>query len=115
MARTRYTGRWLLALWSGYALAHPHLLDSTPHDGSTLRAAPAHLELRFSEAARLTALWLEKEGEARQKLAPPAGEARKQIEVALPALTPGAYLVSWRALGSDGHVVPGQVRFTLAQ
>jgi methionine-rich copper-binding protein CopC len=35
--------------------------------------------------------------------------------VALPALAPGSYQVSYRALSADGHIVPGQLRFTLSQ
>jgi methionine-rich copper-binding protein CopC len=70
--------------------------------------------LRFSESARLTALWLTQDDGPKRKLEVPAA-SQPQITVALPPLTPGHYLISWRALSADGHVVPGQVRFTLAQ
>jgi methionine-rich copper-binding protein CopC len=115
MKRGRFAGGWLLAVWSGCVLAHAHLLGSTPSDRSVLRTPPATLELHFSEAAQLTSLWIEKTGGPKQKLASPATEPRAQIRVSLPALAPGSYVVGWRALGSDGHVVPGQIRFTLNQ
>jgi methionine-rich copper-binding protein CopC len=97
------------------ALAHAHLQQSLPSDGSVVRSAPAELVLRFSEPAQLTALAIEQEGGAKQKLAPPSGQPQARIVVPLPLLTPGRYVVSWRALSADGHVVPGQVHFTLTQ
>jgi len=30
------------------------------------------------------------------------------------ALTPGTYVVSWRAASADGHVMPGRIRFTVS-
>jgi len=98
---------------SGAAFAHAHLKDSSPADGSRLAAAPAALVLHFSEAARLTALTLEKPDGASEKLPrPPAAQLR--INVPLPSLAPGAYVVHFRALTADGHVAPGEIRFTVA-
>ncbi|HET9331479.1 MAG TPA: copper resistance CopC family protein [Steroidobacteraceae bacterium] len=96
------------------AAAHAHLEEATPADHSVIRSAPSALVLRFSESARLTALWLTQDGGPKRKLEVPAA-SQPQITVALPPLTPGHYLISWRALSADGHVVPGQIRFTLAQ
>lgn len=83
-------------------------------DGSHLAAAPAELVLAFSEAARLTALGITRAGGEKQKLTPP-GESLQRIRVPLPKLAPGDYLVTWRALGSDGHLVPGQIRFSVTK
>jgi methionine-rich copper-binding protein CopC len=104
---------WLLLLGSSCALAHPHLTESTPADGAHLGAAPAQLRLHFSEGTQLTALWIQKGQGERQKLAPFPHDPRALITVTLPPLAPGDYLLSWRALGSDGHVAPGQIRFTI--
>ena len=111
-------GGWLLLAWAAAtpcAQAHAHLQASIPRDGSTLGTAPAALVLQFSEAARLTALWIEKSGAEKQKLAPLPPEPQSRIAVPLPKLVPGEYVVSWRALGGDGHVVPGKIRFTLTR
>jgi methionine-rich copper-binding protein CopC len=87
---------------------------SSPADGSQVTAAPTELVLSFSEAAQLTALAIARAGGATQKLtAPAASQAR--IRVPLPALAAGDYVVSWRALGADGHLVPGQIRFTITR
>jgi methionine-rich copper-binding protein CopC len=114
MRLAQLLGGGLLMGWAACVQAHAHLEESLPADNSVTRTAPTALVLRFSEAARLTALSITQEGGARQKLNPPQG-SRAKIEVALPALAPGHYLVSWRVLGADGHVLPGQIRFTLTR
>lgn len=114
MRRGRGAGLILTLLWSAGAGAHAHLQDSSPADGSHLAAAPGELVLAFSEAARLTALGIARAGGEQQKLTPPQ-ESRQRIRVPLPKLAPGDYLITWRALGSDGHLVPGQIRFTVTR
>jgi methionine-rich copper-binding protein CopC len=115
MRSVRSVCGWVVVLWAalgGAAQAHAHLQGSTPRDGSTLDGAPASLVLQFSEPARLTALWIEKQGGEKKKLAPPQ-DAQSEISITLPKLEPGEYLVTWRVQGNDGHVVPGKVRFTV--
>jgi methionine-rich copper-binding protein CopC len=104
----------LLAGAAGVALAHAHLQSSTPADHSRIATPPNSLVLSFSEPARLTALWIEQEGGAKQKVTDLPSDAARQVSVALPRLAPGSYTVSFRALSADGHVVPGQTHFTLA-
>ncbi len=95
------------------AQAHAHLVKADPANGAVLAAAPARVALTLSEPAHLTAAWVQRGTEPRQKLEAPAQSAR-DIVLALPALTsPGPYTVSWRALSEDGHVTSGTLRFTL--
>ncbi|TLY88178.1 MAG: copper resistance protein CopC [Gammaproteobacteria bacterium] len=96
------------------ASAHAHLQKSSPADNSVITTSPAVLVLNFSEAARLTALSIQKGSEPRQKLKPLPTTAAQQISVPLPRLTPGSYSVSWRVVSADGHVMSGTLRFTLA-
>lgn len=103
----------LLLAAATLAHAHAHLQAAAPADGSTLTAPPSRIMLHFSEAARLTAAWIQKRGEARRKLQPLPERSAAEISVALPPLTPGHYVVSWRVLSDDGHIVPGELRFTL--
>jgi methionine-rich copper-binding protein CopC len=70
--------------------------------------------LNFSEAARLTALSIQKDNEPQQNLKPLSVAAAQQISVPLPQLTPGTYSVSWHVLSDDGHVMSGTLHFTLA-
>ena len=108
-------GGWLLlAAGTSGAQAHAHLQQSVPADGSSITSAPAGLMLSFSESVRLASLWIVRNEGSRQKL-PPPGQQQLKIAVVLPPLAPGRYVVGWRAIGADGHVVPGQIRFTLTR
>ena len=103
----------LLVLMSTGLLAHAHLEEAQPADGSVITAAPGNITLRFSEKARLTALWIAADGGERRKITPLPDTAQARIAVALPVLSPGTYVISWRVVSADGHVVPGRIRFTL--
>jgi CopC domain len=54
--------------------------------------------LNLSEPARLAALSIQKGSEPNQDLKPLPATAAQQISVPLPALTPGTYSVTWRAV-----------------
>lgn len=96
------------------AQAHAHLEKSTPADGSTLGAAPAAIEMTFSEAARLTALWIQGDQKPKQVIKELPAVADKTLRVALPTLAPGVYTLTWRAVAADGHVSSGAVHFTIS-
>lgn len=102
----------VLLTWCAIAQAHAHLLKSVPADGHVV-AAPGTVVLTFSEAARLTAAWIQKGEGAKSKLVPP-GTTATEVTITLPPLAPGTYLVSWRAASADGHVMPGRIRFTVS-
>src|ERR1700730_126565 len=111
----------ILSLLSGLALvtfgvaagAHAHLQKSSPADNSVITTSPSNLVLNFSEAARLTALSIQKDEEPKQNLKPLPTTAAQQISVPLPPLMPGTYSVSWRVVSDDGHVMGGTLHFTL--
>src|ERR1700694_4080458 len=111
----------ILSLVSGFALvafgvtadAHAHLQKSSPADNSTITISPSNLVLNFSEAARLTALSIQKDNASQQTLKPLPTTAAQQISIPLPPLTPGSYAVSWRVVSDDGHVMAGALHFTL--
>jgi methionine-rich copper-binding protein CopC len=96
------------------AHAHVHLRSSIPADASTLSAAPPSLVLEFSEAALVTAASIQEVGGSPRKLVPLPAKAATRLSLALPALVPGAYVVSWRAVSADGHIVADKIHFTIA-
>jgi methionine-rich copper-binding protein CopC len=106
-------GGTVLALVAVLAAAHAHLESTVPADGSHLAALPANLVLTFSEPARLTVLWIEQEGGQKQKVAALPAATARQLSVPLPRLAPGSYHITFRTLSADGHVAPGELRFTL--
>ncbi len=101
-----------LLVLSAVAQAHTHLKEATPADKSIVNAAPTNVVLKFSEAAKVTALTLHHDGAADQKLTPSPDTAAAQITAALPKLTPGKYSVNWRVVSEDGHIMSGQLSFT---
>lgn len=101
----------LLAL-TAVAQAHTHLKEATPADESVVNTAPSSVVLKFSEAAKVTALTLHKDGEADHKLTASPATASAQVTAALPKLTPGKYSVDWRVVSDDGHIMNGQLSFT---
>jgi len=106
----------LLTLVTVLGDAHAHLDSSVPADGSHLATLPANLVLTFSEPARLTVLWIEKDGDKpgdKQKVSALPTATARQLSVPLPRLAPGAYHITFRTLSADGHVAPGELRFTL--
>jgi len=106
----------LLAIgWLCSAGAHTRLEEAIPADGSVLHATPTTLVLRFSEPARLTVLWIARRGGTKQKLTALPVEPQARISVNLPRLEPGDYEISFRVMGADGHVVPGQLHFSLTE
>ena len=96
------------------AYGHAHLQVSEPANASTVMQPPKRIVLQFNEATQLTVLTLQKGESQPQKLEPLPGTAAKSISVPLPAIDAGAYVVSWRAIGDDGHVVSGTLSFTVA-
>jgi methionine-rich copper-binding protein CopC len=96
------------------AAAHVHLKQSVPAEGAVVTAAPAQIVLTFNEPALLTALWIQLDANAKQKLGPVPTEAQATITVATPGLKPGKYVVTWRAVAPDRHVMSGQLHFTVS-
>jgi len=114
MSVTKWFTGAALSLLVATAHAHAHLTAAVPAEGSAGKA-PEHIVLTFSESARITALSLQREGEEPRKLAPLPAEMAARITIPLPKLLPGKYTLSWRAVGDDGHVVPGTLHFTVLE
>ncbi len=102
------------------ALAHAELLSSDPAYGDRLGAAPAEVRLVFSGGIDLTGarVTLQRKGSNKiEALHPsPATPDRRVVSVALPArLSDGTYSFVWFFLGNDGHLMGGDVPFTVGQ
>lgn len=100
-------------LFANAALAHTKLQASTPAEGSKLTSPPSSITLQFSEATQITALTIQKESAAEQQLGPLPRDAAAKITVPVPKLEPGNYVVNWRAVGDDNHVMKGELHFSV--
>ena len=104
----------MAAFLAGGALAHTQLIETVPADRSVIESAPENVELTFSEPVRLTALSIQMDGAQKQSLGPLPSQTTEKSSVALPAmLDDGHYVVTWRALSQDTHVVSGEFMFAV--
>ena len=104
----------VLCLASNVLQAHTKLQGSTPPEGSKLAASPPSITLQFSEATQITALSIKKDDAAEQSLVPLPGDASAKITVPVPQLAAGNYVVSWRGIGADNHVMKGKLSFSVS-
>lgn len=98
------------------AMAHAHLGQAVPADGSVLGAAPDSIMLMFSESAHLTALSIQRQGDARaQKIGALPTTASEHFAIPAPRLGPGVYTITYRVVAvDDGHTSSGAIKFTVA-
>ena len=108
---------WALMAGAG-ASGHAFLDHAEPPVGSTVRSAPARVEVWFSqdlEPAFSTLKVLDSTGKEVDKMDKSVPERdRARMAVSLPPLAPGRYRVLWRALSVDTHVTEGDFTFELA-
>lgn len=95
------------------ALAHTELSATVPADQAIIEEAPEDLQLTFSEAVRLTAISIQLDGAPKHNLGPLPPETTRTFTLDLPALADGHYIVSWRALSEDTHVMNGEFMFAI--
>ena len=95
-----------------YATAHTSLSASNIIAGSEISQVPDKLTLTFAKPVGLAAVELMGPTDKAGALET-AKTMDKVHSVALPTLTAGRYLVKWRAVASDGHVMSGEIPFTV--
>jgi copper transport protein len=112
----RLIGMLFTLLVAGWTTAHAHtsLRDSAPSDGAQLTQVPEEIVLVFSEPVRLTALAVEQRGGERHRLGPLPRERIARFTFPAPQLTSGEYVVTWRVVSADTHVVSGDIAFSVA-
>ena len=95
-------------------MAHAKLQSSTPANNAKLAQAPKTLTLKFSEAARLAVLKLERDGQVIPVPVDKDAKPGQTFTLTLPALSPGNYTVQWSAVAADdGHVTKGSFAFSI--
>lgn len=94
------------------ALAHASLTASTPSNGSTLIEAPKMVLLEFAEAVQLVRVNIETD-EGDEKLMVGKKGFHKDYILGTESQSKGKHTLRWRALANDGHVIKGEVTFTV--
>ena len=96
---------------------HFALVKSSPAAGEKLDAAPGRVQMWFSQAPApgVSTITL-KHGETDVEVKKPVINAKEKsisVEPVKP-LAAGDYVAKWRGAGDDGHVMTGEVKFTIA-
>ena len=112
-------GSWLIGLaLSSAVMAHAMLDRSTPAVGSSVKAAPARVELWFSEPlepAFSTVKVVDAAGrqvDARDVVVD-RGD-RRHLSVSVASMPPGRYRVAWRVVSADTHATEGDFTFDVS-
>ena len=99
--------------------AHAYLVKSVPAQRATLYRAPATIQLWFNERLepRYSSFTVSAaDGKVIEAVKSEVdSQDAKLISAALRPLPPGRYLVKFRVLSVDGHVVQDQFPFTIKQ
>ncbi len=94
------------------ASAHAFLESARPAAGEKLRAAPAKLELHFSEALEPVFSGITVTDAAGTEMnAGPAAASGAEMDLPLKTLKPGRYRASWHAVSVDSHRTEGSYDF----
>jgi methionine-rich copper-binding protein CopC len=107
-----------LTLCAGSALAHPHVVSSTPAKDAQVSGSPKSVRIKFNEApsAAFSAIEIKDASGKAVKVGKTgidkADKATLTADVAQ-TLTPGVYTVDWKAAGADTHKVTGAYSFTV--
>jgi copper transport protein len=106
-----------LGIWTGPAAqAHSDLISSEPGYGDTLATAPDPVLLHFDEPVELRAAVTELFVDGRRVGSPKPGHAsgNKRTVSAVPTVSrPGNYFFRWFFFGYDGHLMAGELKFTV--
>jgi methionine-rich copper-binding protein CopC len=103
-----------LWVFSSTSLAHTAIKISNIENGAILAFSPAAFEFSFSANVGLAALELQMQGDNPVSLEYDSPTTmRKEFSAPLPELRPGAYIIRWRAVANDGHVMRGEISFVI--
>jgi copper transport protein len=102
-----------LVLLATPAFAHAVLLQTLPGEGAVLTSPPKTVTLRYSEPveASLGAVRIYDSNGNRVDSGTINEPAPDTVQVAVPRLRDGAYVVTWRVISSDSHPVQGSFTF----
>ncbi len=97
------------------AMAHVAVASTSIAQNATLTVAPETFTVSFSGKTVLATVALEKTGADRIPLTyAPSRAPAASFTIPLPKLSAGHYTLTWRTMSSDGHVVTGAVKFSVA-
>jgi copper transport protein len=107
-----------LVVLAAPAAAHATLTSSSPPAGAALDQAPREIVLRFDEPVEIPLGSIRVYDASRRAVEtgkPERAGSDETVQVSLPALGDGGYVVSWRVVSADSHPVSGAFVFTVGE
>jgi methionine-rich copper-binding protein CopC len=100
------------------AFAHAHHKSAVPAADGAVSTSPVELDLTFSEGLNLKFSGVKVSGPHKAVVTTGAAKLKAGDDTTLivpvsGTLAPGAYIVEWHALSSDGHKTNGNYTFTV--
>ena len=95
------------------AWSHTKVKTSTLEHGKTYQTLPETIDLVFAQKVGLVALTLETSDGSEVPLSfdKPKG-MQSHFAIPKPYLDSGAYVLRWRVIANDGHVLNGEIAFS---
>ena len=106
----------VLSLSAAPALAHSFLVEATPSSKDHVAQSPKTVKLRFGGGVEpaYSKLTLETpDGKVLGSGSIGRPETPRELSMDAPDLGPGRYIVRFRVLSVDGHIVEGNYEFTV--
>jgi copper transport protein len=106
----------MLGLLASPAAAHAVLVESDPVDGGVLDAPPREVVLRFNEPVSVPPRGIRLYDQTAEQRSLGSDTAAASEEITLPVeeeLRDGAYILTWRVVSGDGHLVRGAFQFSV--
>jgi len=105
------------ALVPAAGAAHAFLVKSAPAGRATLAHAPERVQLWFNErlepAYSSISVWDAAGAQVDARNGAVSADDARRLDLPLPPLGPGRYVVRFRVLSVDGHVVESSLPFTI--
>lgn len=95
------------------ALAHAHLLSSTPAANATVQGPNVPIELRFNsrvDGGHSVLSLVTSDGGVKLVIDKQSADNNLNAHA---MLKPGSYMLRWQALAPDGHITRGEIPFTV--
>ena len=99
------------------ASAHAFLVRSTPAARATLSRSPERVQLWFNErlepAYSSVSVWGETGTQVDERNGGVSAEDPRRLDLPLASLPPGKYVIRFRVLSVDGHIVESSIPFAI--
>jgi copper resistance protein C len=111
-----FVGLLVASVATSPASAHSFLVEATPSSKDHVATSPKTVKLRFGGGVepKYSKLTVETpEGKVLGEGSIGVPDKPRELSMEAPELTPGKYIVRYRVLSTDGHVVEGNYEFTV--